>query len=354
MDLQEEIEAGKRREDRMSEYNRRLTEHNANLQSEHLVTVQRLEEVTEKLAEQERLIAESKNESVAAVDQLLARVHQLETQSSDFQSQIERLRATECDLSEKLNREREQAQLTHRRDTARIRDLARQLSRVAQRQNSGPNEVTDTGVLTSLSRRERDSPGTDPDRKLCAGSRADSVHSIDLCSSVGTLTTGLAVNMTNKSVVLGNPLLASGNRTDHCLSIIGDQYTGRLTKDGAELDQAALLNKLDRLQRVQVQLTDEVEFLQERCYQLNEEINEKSRIIQHLLMMTDKQSGAVSPKSVETHRRQISHPGGLMASLYTSRSNSNVPNFDTCLETSHKLQQVLEETLFKNLILKVS
>lgn len=86
--------------------------------------------------------------------------------------------------------------------------------------------------------------------------------------------------MTNKSVVLGNPLLASGNRTDHCLSIIGDQYTGRLTKDGAELDQAALLNKLDRLQRVQVQLTDEVEFLQERCYQLNEEINEKSRIIQ--------------------------------------------------------------------------
>lgn len=119
----------------------------------------------------------------------------LRQSDSIFLHQIERLRATECDLSEKLNREREQAQLTHRRDTARIRDLARQLSRVAQRQNSGPNEVTDTGVLTSLSRRERDSPGTDPDRKLCAGSRADSVHSIDLCSSVGTLTTGLAVNV---------------------------------------------------------------------------------------------------------------------------------------------------------------
>uniref|UniRef100_A0A183A246 RT_RNaseH_2 domain-containing protein n=1 Tax=Echinostoma caproni TaxID=27848 RepID=A0A183A246_9TREM len=72
------------------------------------------------------------------------------------------------------------------------------------------------------------------------------------------------------------------------------------------------------------------------------------------LILADKHSGAVSPNSVDTHKQLIARTGGLMASLYTGRSISNVPDRDTCLEISQKLQRVLEDTLFKNLTLKVS
>ncbi|THD28991.1 hypothetical protein D915_000148 [Fasciola hepatica] len=352
MDLYEEIETGKRREDQMSEYTRRLTEHNANLQSEHLVTVQRLEEVTQKLIELEHLADQSKQESVMENEKLVGRVRQLEKQLSEFQSQVERLRGIECELSVKLDREREQAQLTHRRDAARIRDLARQLSRVTQRRTSGPLEGSDTGVLTPQTRPGQDSPGTDMNRKIGTDSRTGSDHSIDSCAAVGTSETAVAISLTNKPILLGNPLLASGNRTDQH-SPVSYQHTGQLLNENTtEPDQTALLNKLDRLQRIQVRLTDEVESLQEHCHQLAEEVNKKSQIIQHLLILTDKQSGAVSPNSVDAHRQTISRTGGLMASLYAGRSNSNVPDRDTCLEISQKLQRVLEDTLFKNLTLK--
>nr|CAH8832240.1 unnamed protein product [Trichobilharzia regenti] len=76
--------------------------------------------------------------------------------------------------------------------------------------------------------------------------------------------------------------LSSPNNTpsqnDNSLEQITDEITNKL--ECSERD--APLLKIDRLQRIQVKLTDKLEFFQEHCYQLTEELNKKSKIIQFL------------------------------------------------------------------------
>ncbi len=51
---------------------------------------------------------------------------------------------------------------------------------------------------------------------------------------------------------------------------------------------------------------------------------------------------------------QMTKKGGIMASLYSHQQKDGAMNLDLSLEINHKIQAVLEDTLLKNITLKVS
>lgn len=51
---------------------------------------------------------------------------------------------------------------------------------------------------------------------------------------------------------------------------------------------------------------------------------------------------------------ELSKYGGIMAALYNPKSDSNVLSLELSLDINRKLQAVLEDTILKNITLKVS
>ena len=76
-----------------------------------------------------------------------------------------------------------------------------------------------------------------------------------------------------------------------------------------------------------------------------------SRIIQSYVMREE--SGALSSEASDINKAQLSRRGGIMASLYTSHPADSGLTLDLSLEINRKLQAVLEDTLLKNITLKV-
>ncbi|KAF5395171.1 hypothetical protein PHET_06550 [Paragonimus heterotremus] len=354
VELQEDLAECKQREDQLSEFTRRLTERNANLQSEHLVVVSRLDEAEQKLRDFERATHQTVSATSKTLSEQCARVQQLECQLEECQIQasslffslaIGRLRAAETELQSTLATEREQSDLTHRRDVARIRELVRQLARASQYSNRPHPSFDSNSKLADTEAADTFVADHDSMSKFSLGSRTSSMHSVEL---------GVVPNScscTSTQALLGNTLLATGEGPTHLSSLNGKEEESNAADRFDEPERSAWIAKIDRLQRTQMRLTDKVEFLQEHCYQLTEELNKKSRIIQ-MFVMVEKHIGAASPNAVDANRERISRTGGLMASLYTGKATKDTPDRNACLEISQKLQSVLEDTLFKNITLK--
>lgn len=75
------------------------------------------------------------------------------------------------------------------------------------------------------------------------------------------------------------------------------------------------------------------------------------RIIQSYVLREE--SGALSSEASDINKAQLSRRGGIMASLYTSHPADSGLTLDLSLEINRKLQAVLEDTLLKNITLKV-
>lgn len=75
------------------------------------------------------------------------------------------------------------------------------------------------------------------------------------------------------------------------------------------------------------------------------------RIIQSYVLREE--SGALSSEASDINKAQLSRRGGIMASLYTSHPADSGLTLDLLLEINRKLQAVLEDTLLKNITLKV-
>lgn len=76
------------------------------------------------------------------------------------------------------------------------------------------------------------------------------------------------------------------------------------------------------------------------------------RIIQSYVLREE--SGALSSEASDINKAHLSRRGGIMASLYTSHPADSGLTLDLSLEINRKLQAVLEDTLLKNITLKVS
>ncbi|MEQ2211296.1 hypothetical protein XENOCAPTIV_021899 [Xenoophorus captivus] len=66
------------------------------------------------------------------------------------------------------------------------------------------------------------------------------------------------------------------------------------------------------------------------------------------------ESGALSSEASDINKAHLSRRGGIMASLYTSHPADSGLTLDLSLEINRKLQAVLEDTLLKNITLKVN
>lgn len=75
------------------------------------------------------------------------------------------------------------------------------------------------------------------------------------------------------------------------------------------------------------------------------------RIIQSYVLREE--SGALSTEASDFNKAHLSRRGGIMASLYTSHPADSGLTLDLSLEINRKLQAVLEDTLLKNITLKV-
>lgn len=70
--------------------------------------------------------------------------------------------------------------------------------------------------------------------------------------------------------------------------------------------------------------------------------------------MLREESGALSSEASDFNKANLSKRGGIMASLYTSHPADSGLTLDLSLEINRKLQAVLEDTLLKNITLKVT
>ena len=62
----------------------------------------------------------------------------------------------------------------------------------------------------------------------------------------------------------------------------------------------------------------------------------------------------MSSEASDINKANLGRRGGIMASLYTSHPADSGLTLDLSLEINRKLQAVLEDTLLKNITLKVS
>ena len=81
-----------------------------------------------------------------------------------------------------------------------------------------------------------------------------------------------------------------------------------------------------------------------------------SRIIQSFIMR--EQSGALAPPQYDEHKLKLAKKGGIMATVFTGKSTkshrtSSEMTIELSLEMNRKMQSVLEDTLLKNITLKV-
>lgn len=75
------------------------------------------------------------------------------------------------------------------------------------------------------------------------------------------------------------------------------------------------------------------------------------RIIQSYILREE--SGTLSSEASDFNKVHLSRRGGIMASLYTSHPADSGLTLELSLEINRKLQAVLEDTLLKNITLKV-
>ena len=67
------------------------------------------------------------------------------------------------------------------------------------------------------------------------------------------------------------------------------------------------------------------------------------------------QTGALAPPSSDQHKMRHSRKPGIMASVFSGvRHHSHDVNLELSVEMNRKMQSVLEDTLLKNITLKVS
>ena len=76
-----------------------------------------------------------------------------------------------------------------------------------------------------------------------------------------------------------------------------------------------------------------------------------SRIIQNFILR--EQEGALAPPSYDAHKVRHSRKGGIMATVFSGKPSTDM-NHELSLEMNRKMQSILEDTLLKNITLKVS
>ncbi|KAL1122843.1 hypothetical protein AAG570_003169 [Ranatra chinensis] len=132
-----------------------------------------------------------------------------------------------------------------------------------------------------------------------------------------------------------------------------------------DVSPQALVDRIVRLQHEIARQKERIEFLEDHTGQLTRELQKKSRLLQNYIMRVES-GGALTSRSMDDNKAynvnalfsvgksEVTKHGGIMASLYGSKLADDTMTLELSLEINHKLQAILEDTLLKNITLKVS
>ena len=136
-----------------------------------------------------------------------------------------------------------------------------------------------------------------------------------------------------------------------------------------ELDKHKLVERILKLQKILAKRSEKMDFLEDNNHQLVEELKRKTRLIQHYLLREE--SGALTTNAMDVNKvskmrsirmaidvsssfqRELLKRGStVMSSLFKDSMESEM-TLELSLEINRKLQAVLEDTILKNITLKV-
>uniref|UniRef100_A0A8B9KAQ7 Coiled-coil domain containing 186 n=1 Tax=Astyanax mexicanus TaxID=7994 RepID=A0A8B9KAQ7_ASTMX len=298
VDLQKDVQGGRVREAELLGFTERLTSKNAQLQSES----NGLQAQLDRLAASSRDL-QSRLEETEPV-RLFLEEQQRQSEVQTLQAERTALQSETAQLKTRVEELRDELVTQKRKQAANIKDLTKQLTQARKKLEQVENGGCD---------REGSS----------MGSRS---------SSSGSL------NARGSSTDDRSPENQSGPSV-----VVVDSFP--------EVDKAVLVERIVRLQKAHARKNEKIEFLEDHIKQLVEEIRKKTKIIQSYVLREE--SGALSSEASDFNKAHLSKRGGIMASLYTSHPADSGLTLDLSLEINRKLQAVLEDTLLKNITLKV-
>uniref|UniRef100_A0A8C1GPB9 Coiled-coil domain-containing protein 186-like n=1 Tax=Cyprinus carpio TaxID=7962 RepID=A0A8C1GPB9_CYPCA len=296
-DLQRDIEGSRTREAELLSFTEKLTSKNAQLQSENNSLQAQLDRLNSSSRELNSLKDTRMDRLKKVEQQRKEEVLALQTERTTLQTETSQLKTRVEELRDELLTQK-------RKQAAYIKDLTKQLTQARKKLEQVENGGCD---------REGSS----------MGSRSSSSGSLNARGS----------SMDDRS-----PENQSGSSV-----VVVDSFP--------EVDKAVLVERIVRLQKAHARKNEKIEFMEDHIRQLVEEIRKKTKIIQSYVLREE--TGALSSEASDFNKAHLSRRGGIMASLYTSHPADSGLTLDLSLEISRKLQAVLEDTLLKNITLKV-
>ncbi|XP_041714213.1 coiled-coil domain-containing protein 186 [Coregonus clupeaformis] len=302
-DLQLDVQGSREREAELLGFTEKLSSKNAQLQSESNGLQAQLDRLgTDSMELQGRL-----DETQTALADQTERLRMEEALRQDEVQALQAERATlqteMAQLKTRLEEQRDELHTQKRKQAGNIKDLTKQLTQAHKRLEQVENGGCDRDVSSM-------------------GSRSSSSGSLNVRHGGSSVEERSPENQSGPTVV--------------------DSYP--------EVDKAALVERIVRLQKSHARKQEKIEFMEDHIKQLVEEIRKKTKIIQSYVLREE--SGALSSEASDFNKAQFGRRGGIMASLYTSHPADSGLTLDLSLEINRKLQAVLEDTLLKNITLK--
>ncbi|RLU15187.1 hypothetical protein DMN91_012181 [Ooceraea biroi] len=175
-------------------------------------------------------------------------------------------------------------------------------------------------------------------RKLEMLEAASPNNSLDIASRTGSNTS------LNTGDALNGALSDNNSNGDHIHSV--------------EPSKQVLIDRIIKLQKINVKRAEKLDFLEEHTQTLVEELQKKTKIIQNYVLHQN--FGALTCNERDRHKHikskrdsaELARHGGIMASVYNHRVSDENMTLELSLEINQKLQAVLEDALLKNITLK--
>uniref|UniRef100_A0A4W6CCA4 Coiled-coil domain containing 186 n=1 Tax=Lates calcarifer TaxID=8187 RepID=A0A4W6CCA4_LATCA len=299
-DLQRDVQGSREREAELLGFTEKLSSKNAQLQSESNALQSQLDQLTATFTELQGKLEETNR---LLDDKVLRQqeVQGLQEERTALQTEVTQLKTRVEELRDELVTQK-------RKQAANIKDLTKQLTQARKRLEQVENGGCDRDASSM-------------------GSRSSSSGSLN------------ARHGGSSGVEERSPESQSGPSV-----VVVDSFP--------EVDKAVLVERIVRLQKALARKQEKIEFMEDHIKQLVEEIRKKTKIIQSYVLREE--TGALSSEASDINKAHLSRRGGIMASLYTSHPADSGLTLDLSLEINRKLQAVLEDTLLKNITLKVS
>ncbi|XP_018402469.1 PREDICTED: coiled-coil domain-containing protein 186 isoform X2 [Cyphomyrmex costatus] len=148
------------------------------------------------------------------------------------------------------------------------------------------------------------------------------------------------------------------SRTGSNTSLAGDTSNGALSDNNVnsdhinsiELNKQVLMDRIIKLQDINVKRAEKLDFFKEHTQTLLEDIQKKEKIIQNYIL--NQNFGALTCNKSDRYKAELIRRGGIMASVYNHRVSDENMTLELSLEINQKLQALYEDALLKNITLK--